>query len=66
VDLINLRLVSTVLQKEIITNGRRLYTNDEYATEEFEMLTYSFYQKLNQERGEILAQFNQTGRAYAV
>ena len=47
VDLINLRQVSTVLQKEVTTKGKRILTCDQYASEEFEMLTLSFYQKLN-------------------
>ncbi len=59
VDLINLRLVDTTLQKEIIAADRRIYAGDEYAADEFEMLTLSSYQKLNEERagivGDILA-----------
>lgn len=47
VDLINLRQVSTVFQKEIIMTDRRIYCGDECAADEFEMLTLSFYQKLN-------------------
>lgn len=66
VDLINVRQVSTVFQKEIIFAGRRIYTGDEYAAEEFEMLTLSFYQKLNEERREILDEFWRTGRAYQI
>lgn len=66
VDLINVRRVSTVFQKEIIFAGRRIYTGDKYAAEEFEMLTLSFYQKLNEERREILDEFWRTGRAYRV
>lgn len=66
VDLVNLRLVSTVFQKEIITTGRRFFCGDEYAAESFEMLILSFYQKLNQERAEILSEFYQTKRAYSV
>jgi predicted nucleotidyltransferase len=54
VDLINLRLVSTVLQKQVIENGIVLFCADEYARDEFEMLTISFYQKLNEERAGIL------------
>src|SRR5690242_14484900 len=45
VDLLNARMVSTVFRKEIITNGSRLYCADQYAVDEFEMLTLSFYQK---------------------
>ena len=66
VDLINLRLVSTVFQNEIINTGKRIYCADEFAADEFEALTLSFYQKLNEERAEILRDFFQTNRAYAV
>lgn len=66
VDLLNVRQVSTVFQKEVVMADRRIYTGDEYAADEFEMLTLSFYQKLNQERAEILAEFERTGKAYNV
>ncbi len=66
VDLINLRRVSTVLQKEIIMADRRIECADEYAADEFEALTLSFYQQLNQERREIVKDFWLTGRAYAL
>jgi predicted nucleotidyltransferase len=66
VDLLNLRQVSTVFQKEVIMADRRVYTGDEYAAEEFEMLTISYYQKLNEERAEILDEFQRTGKAYNV
>ena len=66
VDLINLRLVSTVLQKQVIEYGKVLACQDQYALQEFEMLTLSFYQKLNEERKEILQSFWDTGRAYHV
>jgi hypothetical protein len=58
--------VPTVLQKEIVAAGRRVYQADEYAADEFEMLVISYYQKLNDERREILEAFNRTGRAYTV
>jgi len=64
VDLINLRTALTVFQKEIIIKGKRIYTGDEHAAEEFETLTISLYQKLNEERREILDEFRKTGRAY--
>jgi len=54
VDLLNARQVSTVFQKEIIFGGRLLYCADQYAVDEFEMLVISYYQKLNEERREIL------------
>lgn len=54
VDLINLRMVSTVLQNQITDKGICIFCADKYAKNEFEMLTLSFYQKLNEERKEIL------------
>lgn len=66
VDLLNLRLVSTVFQKEVVMADRRIYTADEYAAEEFEMLTLSYYQKLNDERAEVMAEGLRSGRFYNV
>ena len=66
VDLVNLRQVSTVFQKEIVMTGQQIYCADAYAADEFEMLTLSYYQKLNEERREILAAFAESGRAYKV
>jgi len=66
VDLINLRQVSTVLQKEVIAKNRRVYCADSYAADEFEMLTISYYQKLNEERAGVLQSFFKSKRAYNV
>jgi len=66
VDLLNARRISTVFQKEIVQNARRLYSADDEAVAEFEMVTLSLYQKLNDERKAILDAFEETGRAYAV
>ena len=68
VDLINLRRVPTVLQKEVIAADRRIYPaisewhGDPYAADEFEMLTLCFYQKLNEERADIIEDALATGR----
>jgi len=62
VDLINLRQVPTVLQKEVIIADRRIYCADEYAADEFEMLTLSYYQRLNAERAGIIEAVLATGR----
>ncbi len=62
VDLINLRQAPTVVQKEVVFAGRRIICTDRYAAEEFEMLVLSFYQKLNEERAEILAGGLRSGR----
>lgn len=65
VDLLNARQVSTVFQKEIIS-GELIYCGNRYAVDEFEMLTLSYYQKLNQERAELLEEFQKSGRAFAI
>lgn len=64
VDLVNLRRVSTVLQKEIIMAGRRIFCADVYGADEFEMVRLSLYQKLNEERAAILAEARKSGRLY--
>ena len=65
-DLINLRKVSVILRKEIVAADRRIYCADERVADEFEMLTLSFYQKLNAERREIVESGLRTGRFYDV
>ena len=65
VDLLNARTVSTVFQNEIISKGRLLYCADRYAVDEFEMLTLSYYQKLNEERAGIIAAALDDGRFIA-
>lgn len=64
VDLVNARCVSTVFQKEIVQSGRLLFSGDDNAIAEFEMLTLSLYEKLNEERKAILDSFAETGKAY--
>ena len=66
VDLVNLRVVSTVFQKEIIAADRRIHTGNAYAADEFEMLVLSFFQKLSLERAEILVEGLRSGRFYHV
>jgi predicted nucleotidyltransferase len=66
VDLLNARTVLTVFQKEIVTKGRLLYCADRYAVDEFEMLTLSYYQKLNEERADIIESALVEGRFYNI
>ena len=56
VDLLNARLVSTVMQKELIY-GNLLYCGDRYAVDVFEMETLTEWQALNEERQAILEFF---------
>ena len=66
VDLLNARMVSTVVRKEIVMNGRVIYSADRYAVDEFEMLTISSYQKLKEERADIIAEALADGRFHHV
>lgn len=66
VDLINLRTVSTVFQNIIVNTGKVIFCADEYSKGTFEMLVWLFYQKLNEERADILEAFFKTGKAYAI
>lgn len=65
VDLVNLRRVPTVLQKEVIAANRCIYQADAYGAAEFEMLTLPYYQKLNEERAAIIKDGLATGRFIA-
>lgn len=66
VDLINLRTVNTVFQNEIINTGRIIDAADDEQRKIFEMQVLSAYQKLTEERREILESFFRTKRAYNV
>jgi predicted nucleotidyltransferase len=66
VDLVNLRCVDTVFQNEILNSGRELFVRDRKAADEFATLVMSFYQKLSEERKEIVKEVLRTGRAYDV
>ncbi|PKM99248.1 MAG: hypothetical protein CVU78_07305 [Elusimicrobia bacterium HGW-Elusimicrobia-2] len=63
-DMVNLRLMNTVFQKEIIDADGRIYCGDEYKADEFEMLTISKYQRLNEERKSIIEDALATGGFY--
>ena len=62
IDLINLRKENTVFRKEIVMTGRRIYCADENAADEFEMLTISQYQQLQDERKDIIREAIESGR----
>ncbi len=64
VDLVDLRSVSTVMQFQVLSTGCRIYCKNEESCGVFEMLTYSFYQRLQEERKDILSQIKETGQVY--
>lgn len=65
VDLIDLRTANTVLRKEIVTTGDRVWCADRTAADQFEMVSLSLYQKLCAERAPILAAALKSGRILA-
>ena len=62
VDLVNIAIANTVLQLEIIQEGRLIWSRGEYAVDVFEMQVLSSYQKLNEERAGILEEIFESGR----
>lgn len=66
VDLINLRQAPTVLQKEVVMAGRRIFCIPGIVADEFELLVLALYQKLNEERAGILAEGMSSGRFYSL
>jgi len=56
VDLVDLLSASTVMQKEIISKGVCLYSSNN-ELESFEVQVMSMYQRLNEERADLLAEF---------
>ena len=62
VDLINLQAVNTVFQYQIITTGRLIFCSDNYQKDVFEMQVLSAYQKLNEERAEIIEEILKSGK----
>ena len=65
VDLIDLRVASTVLRMQVISTGECLFSADDRKREQFETMVYSSYARLNEERREILNDIRSRGRVYA-
>ncbi len=64
VDLIDLRSVPTVTQKEIVATGKVVFGIEAAARRAFEGLVLSRYARLNEERREILQGVLREGRIY--
>ena len=54
IDLVDLKDASVVLRAEVVENGTRIYTENEYDCDNFEVTTYSMYADLNETRKDIL------------
>ena len=64
VDLLDLRIASTVMKMQVLTTGQCLETRDERAKAEFEMYAYADYARLNEERKELLKGITERGFVY--
>lgn len=64
VDLVDLRRANTILQKEVVMSGRRILAQRELDADLFEVRVMGDYQKLIQERREIVEDGLRTGRFY--
>ena len=62
VDISFVSLDNPVFSKQVIAHGKRIYSRDQQLCEEFEMYTYSFYAKLNDERKEILEKYHRSSK----
>jgi predicted nucleotidyltransferase len=60
VDLIDLKETNTVFRFQIISTAERMY-GEGYDVEKFEMLTYSFYLRFQEERRPIVDAIKQDG-----
>jgi len=66
IDLLNLRLLSTMMQREVVQKGIRLFAASEDLALDYEARVLSSAQRLQEERKEIVQAFHQTKRAYLV
>lgn len=64
VDLVHLDSVSTILQKEIVSEGHLLWAASPVETENFALFVISSYQKLIRERASIIESGQASGRYY--
>ena len=64
VDLVDLRAASSVLQFQIISKGRRIYSSDDSFCDTFDLFVYSSYQHLNEGQQEIIQAIRQRGKVY--
>ena len=64
VDLLELQSATTVMRMQVVSTGRCMYSDDEIKRQAFEMLVYSSYARLNEERREILKDIAARGSVY--
>lgn len=64
VDLIDLNMVSTVMQMQIVHHGKVIYCSNEKKRMEFEVKVYKMYARLNEEREVVLRTIKESGEIY--
>ncbi|MEQ8880295.1 MAG: nucleotidyltransferase domain-containing protein [Cyclobacteriaceae bacterium] len=64
IDILDLYHVDTVTQIEVIKSGKVLWNANNFYPLDFESVVISMYQKLNEERGEILKQVSVQGNIH--
>ena len=64
VDLVNIRIASTVFQAQIYTTGTVIYSKDDTLLKNQQMTALSMYAKLNEERENILKKIGESGTIY--
>jgi predicted nucleotidyltransferase len=64
VDLVDLLSASTVMRLQVVSTGELLFEGDAHQRAEFEMITFSMYARLNEERRGILQKVKREGRVY--
>lgn len=64
VDLVDLQCASTVMQFQIVRNGKRLFSADFAFCEHFEDKVFQLYLTLNDDRKPILDEVKKTGKIY--
>jgi uncharacterized protein len=65
VDLVHLNTATTVFQFEITTTAKQLYVSDAEVVLKYEALVLSMYQRLQEERKDILDEIISSGKVYA-
>ena len=64
VDLVDLRIASTVMRVQVISTGRILFERDSFERATFEATALGAYARLNEARREILEDVRRTGRIH--
>lgn len=64
IDLVDLYKATTILQIQVLKTGTLVWIGDDNKVKHFEYLTLSYYQKLNDERADILKDIKVRGNIY--